>query len=429
MQRTIFLLEKDKAYLDMATSESDGDFESADEELGRSGSSKRDTQTTYWTSPTTVDSESDDDTEYVQHMPYRSFNSQKKNDIWITSLPDVSMSLMTTVSNKDKKTDSNVKVESNVHKGKSVCLKKIPDNQEDASILVEANKSSTSISAMENKDTTSMVGSNKKNIAKSKDIPKAEITRFEEFSRTSQRNSTCQLNAKKLGTKITKYNIDKPVIMNKVIAEQDVYVTKHLSEEPKNQTANKDAGYRLQNVEEISTNQSTDNQLELQNMEDNLQEIDMPDELKSDKKFKEVFQPEGWEGLGSDIELPDELTEEKLQPILERLTLASKEPENSSETWSNWGNWDVTSLINTATAGVSTLTNHVSQGLTLFESTTEVVEPTEVTRTKQDATPGGMISSISLNIQKIFVLIFCPDNINYLYIFFYYSYFPYRTNI
>ncbi|XP_015428426.1 PREDICTED: protein FAM114A2 [Dufourea novaeangliae] len=104
-----------------------------------------------------------------------------------------------------------------------------------------------------------------------------------------------------------------------------------------------------------------------------LSEQEMPEEMKSEKKFKEVFKPEGWEGLGNEIELPEELTEEKLQPILKRLSLAGEENQNSFKGW-GWGNWGVSSLLTTATAGVSTLTSHVSHGLTLLEESIAATE-------------------------------------------------------
>ncbi|EFN90129.1 protein FAM114A2 [Harpegnathos saltator] len=365
----------------MATSESDGDFESADEELGRGMSSKRNIQaTTYWTSPTTVDSESDDDTEYVQHMPCRSSNLLKKHDIWITTLPDVPMNPMTAIN--DNKTDNNVKVESDVHMGNSAdCIEKAFDKQEGTSSLFQISKQSISSSIMKNKDDNPIVDCSK--IAEPKDImSKAETTRSAEVSRTSRQNSSRQQDAKKLGTKITKHNISEFLITDSIATEQeDEHLVKCLNKESTH-SENKDSECRLPKKPE---DKLINDQFESQSI-DNMQEMDMPEELKSNKKFKDVFQPEGWEGLGNDIELPDELTEEKLQPILERLSLASKEPESSSDrgNWGNWGNWGVTSLINTATAGVSTLTNHVSQGLTLFENTTEIAQAPEMIETKQE---------------------------------------------
>lgn len=139
-----------------------------------------------------------------------------------------------------------------------------------------------------------------------------------------------------------------------------------------------DVEYKLQKEPKVS---------HLKSDIDDLPEMDIPEELKSNKKFKEIFEPEGWEGLDDDIELPDELTEDKLQPILDKISSVDREPEKN---WSSWGNWGMTSLINTATASVSTLTNHVSQGLTLLENTIGVSELAD-TRQDEVVTNDGMI--------------------------------------
>lgn len=53
-------------------------------------------------------------------------------------------------------------------------------------------------------------------------------------------------------------------------------------------------------------------------------------------------------------------------------------PENS---WSGWGNWGVSSILTTATQGVSTLTNQVSQSLsTVLESGIGIPDPKELAR-------------------------------------------------
>ena len=59
----------------MATSESD-DFESADEEMSHDKPAKRSTQ--QWCSSATIDSESDDDTEYIPRMPYANMICDRK---------------------------------------------------------------------------------------------------------------------------------------------------------------------------------------------------------------------------------------------------------------------------------------------------------------------------------------------------------------
>lgn len=211
-------------------------------------------------------------------------------------------------------------------------------------------------------------------------MPKVEARRTGYASRTAQRqNMPCQLDAKELGIKITEDVIDDPRITTSVTSGERKSLAECLNEA----SANMDTQCKSQEKFKV---QSLDNQSEL----NDLSEVDMPEELKSDKKFKEVFQSEGWEGLG-DIELPDELIEEKLQPVLERFSAASKEPESSLGMWRNsWENWGVTSFINTATASVSTLTSHVSQGLTLLEGTIggiqESIEPSEIKQDESDGT-------------------------------------------
>ncbi|KAK4887698.1 hypothetical protein RN001_003969 [Aquatica leii] len=56
--------------------------------------------------------------------------------------------------------------------------------------------------------------------------------------------------------------------------------------------------------------------------------------------------------------------------------------------WSSWGNWDVTSLLNTASAGVTTITNHVSHGLTsVLESGIGAPDPEELARINSSEKP------------------------------------------
>ncbi|XP_018396381.1 PREDICTED: protein FAM114A2 isoform X3 [Cyphomyrmex costatus] len=174
-----------------------------------------------------------------------------------------------------------------------------------------------------------------------------------EISQTEQQQGTIgQLNAKELGTRLTNDKVDEPCV--NVTTEQ---------EDPAECSNEKSLPFASKSAE-----------------------------CKSEEKSKTqitVFQPEGWEGLGDDIELPDDLTDEKLQPMLQRLSLANKEEskdEGSLGSWGSWGNWGVTSLINTATASVSTLTSHVSQGFTLLEDTI-VQDPTESESIKQYAVP------------------------------------------
>ncbi|KAF7285316.1 hypothetical protein GWI33_011109 [Rhynchophorus ferrugineus] len=59
----------------------------------------------------------------------------------------------------------------------------------------------------------------------------------------------------------------------------------------------------------------------------------------------------------------------------------SKLCENPESSWGGWGSWGVTSILNTATQGVSTLTSHVSQGLSaVLETGMGIPEPEELAK-------------------------------------------------
>lgn len=49
----------------------------------------------------------------------------------------------------------------------------------------------------------------------------------------------------------------------------------------------------------------------------------------------------------------------------------------TNDSWSSWGNWGVTSILSTATQSVSTITNHVSQGLSSVLETGIGIPPAE----------------------------------------------------
>ncbi|KAL6257980.1 hypothetical protein P5V15_011576 [Pogonomyrmex californicus] len=332
----------------MATSESDADFESADEELGASGV-KRNTRTAvYWTtSPTTVDSESDD--EYVQRAPCDGTHWQRRSQNF-RATPDAPGRKITPIGDKDDKTNGDVKGESDRHIAQSVDVAKTSNKQETS---IESGQSAASVISTKDKD----IVESSKNV-QSDVVSKVEDSKIKKVSQTKQRQDTTrQLDAKKLGTRFAKDNADESHIATE---QENKGSAEYSSEKSLSSTWKKDTEYKM--------------------------------EEKSKTQVAEVFQPEGWEGLGDDVELPDELTEEKLQPVLQRLSLANKEEgkdESSLGSWGSWGNWGVTSLINTATASVSTLTNHMSQGFTLLEDTIKVQEPIELERTKEQdvATP------------------------------------------
>lgn len=373
----------------MATSESDADFESADEELGRGAPVKRNTRVMVYR--TTVDSESDDDTEYVQHAPCSGTDWQRRPETFQSDAGQ-----RTLVSDKDDKIDD-VKVESDARIAKSVGRVEKTSGKRETTSPAESGRStqalSTAISATSKHDESAIESSEIVTSDAMSEIETKTALGDKENSQTKPRDSSRQSDAKKLGARLAKDNVDEHCTTD-VLVEQEDKCSAKCSSEKSLPSVSKDTECKS---EEKSKTQVAGNQ---SRSSSDLSEMDMPEELKSNKKFKEIFQPEGWEGLGDDVELPDELTEEKLQPMLQKLSLANKEEskdDSSLGSWGSWGNWGVTSLINTATASVSTLTSHVSQGLTLLEGTIGVQDPTELEEQQDvDTMTDGMFNINSI---------------------------------
>ena len=307
----------------MATSESD-DFESADEEMSHDKPAKRSTQ--QWCSSAAIDSESDDDTEYIPRMPYANMICDRKIGRYSSQA-----GMMT----GEKKPRRNT-------------IKETNDGPEEARNNAEDKQSITN-STENSEGTTEQITDTRLadvELQESEERTSLEKKKIPTSKSTEEDGTSRKLGPKKLGTKLLQCD-ERTTDISKVDGS------------PSEDT--------------IFGNESF--------VTDELTELEVPEEMLSNKKFKEVFKPEGWEGLGNEIELPEELTEEKLQPILKRLSLAGEEAQSSSGGW-GWGTWGVNSLINTASAGVSTLTSHVSHGLTLLEESIAVSEEPKVTETE-----------------------------------------------
>lgn len=67
-----------------------------------------------------------------------------------------------------------------------------------------------------------------------------------------------------------------------------------------------------------------------------------------------------WNNEEQYMEIPQK---ENFQGIADKLSAGDRQESNN--TWSSWGNWGVSSILSTASLGVSTLTNSVSQGTTM----------------------------------------------------------------
>lgn len=73
--------------------------------------------------------------------------------------------------------------------------------------------------------------------------------------------------------------------------------------------------------------------------------------------------------------------EEVDEPQLEQNILQNKQNQNTNDSWSSWGNWGVTSLLSSATQSVSTITNQVSQGLSIvLENGMGIPSPEELAK-------------------------------------------------
>lgn len=85
-----------------------------------------------------------------------------------------------------------------------------------------------------------------------------------------------------------------------------------------------------------------------------------------------------WESL-DDNQTADERTKNPAQ-LLDNLT---DKQDSTSSGWGSWGGWGLSSIISTATAGVSTLTSQVTQGIsTVLENSIDFPHPEELA--KQD---------------------------------------------
>lgn len=341
----------------MATSESD-DFESADEEMNHDIPTKS-SQMQQWNLPNTIDSESDDDTEYVPRQPYTNVNFGKsKEKYWST----MDTSTNETRADKDistKDTHNYKKHEQPIINVDETCEK----NDENISTI---DSQKVECAQINTGDKDLKVESNNENIELRKN--KVEVFPEKDVNMDLHSELIDQLNEKEKiqykGKKLGGKKLGTKVMPSSNLLTDIDNIDTHINERD-----------ILMTGEDVLSKYS---------MEDEITESDMPEELKSDKTFKEVFKSEGWEGLEDPIELPEELIEEKLQPVLKRLSLVAEETSSSSTSW-GWGNWGVSSLINTASVGVSTITSHVSQGLTLLEESMALSdEPKSITNEEQE---------------------------------------------
>lgn len=173
------------------------------------------------------------------------------------------------------------------------------------------------------------------------------------------------------------------------------------SEEGKKPSEVKDEKLEDGKKEEVLEEIVTKRQKELRN--EDVSEDDMPEELKLNMKFKDVFKNESLEG--SKIDFSKELSEKDIRSALDKLTPLDEKKDDYG--WGSWGNWGVASLISTASAGVSTITNHVTQGLTLLDESMGSPEVEDKEFAPEELEENGELIGEFLNIYIIYYNLNC----------------------
>ncbi|XP_015593119.1 protein FAM114A2 isoform X1 [Cephus cinctus] len=359
----------------MATSESD-DFESADEELDVRGMYSRRVTARI---PTVVDSESDDDTEFagVVQAPVKTNKALGPRSGTDAVAPENSPATLARNKSLERST-TDTKIEATV-------------DQDSAGQVVQT--------CFQNEGEDKAKTDEEPIVAAVKDEPSSEKPSVESGASTRERTQRLkkpkepkEMGIKKLGSKISTENVDKPALIaattpdqirQKALAEgKEVPLIEECWEGIEHIPAVDDI---IKDAKPVQWDSAWDHPTKPANVQEcwegceTIDGMEIPEELKSNKKFKEVFTSDGWEGMDDNIQIPDELTELKIQPVLEKLSLVGQSQENTSG-WGGWGNWGVSSLLNTASAGVSTLSSHVSHGLSLLEESIGVPDPAELAK-------------------------------------------------
>lgn len=387
----------------MATSDSD-DFESADEELvARDTPSRK--LTNQWQSPSSaIDSESDDDNECMPSVnSSASRNVQSSGQERIRSRSSVASVESThgqTPSAKPSASSEQAKdapkASSRIDKregskntsappetgkdgsigrliGKSIDFSQVAasvkrDDGKDES-AVEAKTEDAARKLSFSTDETAESSETKQKVAEKSE---AAQTRKERAPRQRRAKESKSLGAKKLGSRVVD---DGPARPPSVDADTPEEIRRRAIAEGKEPPI----------IEECWEFNEEETAKILKGMKDfglgDGDRVRMPEELKSDKKFSEVFKPDGWEGL-DDEEILAELDENGVRPVLDKIASASEERSNYSG-WGSWGSWGVNSLINSATASVTTLAEHVTHGLTLLDEAVGAPNPAELARPEQ----------------------------------------------
>ncbi|CAH1974065.1 unnamed protein product [Acanthoscelides obtectus] len=114
----------------------------------------------------------------------------------------------------------------------------------------------------------------------------------------------------------------------------------------------------------------------------NLNQPLVSQQVKSDnqKQTIDVEEENMWDN-DDDWEPIEETNKQPESSKTENQSKSPTESKSTSDSWSSWGNWGVSSILTSATQGVSTLTSHVSQGLnTIVDTSLGIPDPQELAR-------------------------------------------------
>jgi len=97
------------------------------------------------------------------------------------------------------------------------------------------------------------------------------------------------------------------------------------------------------------------------------------------REEENMWEDDNWEPISDVNSRIDTKLENK--NINEKKAALDLKDDDFNSRWMDWGNWGVSTLLNTATVGVTTITSHVSQGFTtVLESGIGVPKPEELAR-------------------------------------------------
>lgn len=252
------------------------------------------------------------------------------------------------------------------------------DDNEFVTTKVNAASWSTEISDVQNKLSKDVINKQEDNIDSEKQSSSLSDLQKRKKPERKQKinNKPAGLGAKKLGSKIVTDDVStiKNTKSSDELSELSIDVNKQDSNnEEKNLSINQECWeFNDEEAMKILQKESQKGKIKWSKSKDDVHDdiIDVPEELKSNKSFKEVF---------NDKKIEKQLSQEKIKSVLEKIPSVATTPDDSSSSgWGSWGSWGVNSLINTASIGVSTISSHVSHGLTLLEETMNVPDTENV---------------------------------------------------